>query len=511
MSHADDVRAALPEGMTLPEPFARTFDWIEAQGWTDTIPDRPADDLTARNLYVYPEEERSSPAASIVVFGFEAGPPMHAPPPEAIARVMTLATIAGDGGTLSLWLDDDGKQWIVVVDHGWPCVLTDDPLVALQFLAIGYGELAAITDPTRTAEEDALHRGADPTWDFPPILPHAFRDFFAQAFSVPIPERASELGSVVPDEDAMDPVRSWMANIEPDDPAFNARTEAQMRDLEAVVEILERPSLGERIRNLLGLNRNWGGRHGETSMTYANDVRAHLPEGMHLPDAFAQTFDWLEAQGWSGIFTHADQEAFSSRYLSIYPPDERDEYAASIVLFRFEAGPPLHQTPEDVVARITTIAKIAGDGGTLSLWLDDGGTQRFVVFNHGIPFVLTDDPLVALQFLALGYMEPGALEDPTQTPLENANGDDILPPHAFRTFLSDTFGVTLPERASDLGIVIPPEGAPDPIRDWMAVNAPVPGETPEHPYIVTREMRDRMAPGAVAYLRKTIKYVIEEE
>jgi hypothetical protein len=252
-------------------------------------------------------------------------------------------------------------------------------------------------------------------------------------------------------------------------------------------------------------------------MSFADEIRSRLPDGMHLPDVFGQTFDWLESQGWAGIFKRADQEVFSSRYLSIYPPEMMNEYGASIVLFRFEAGPPMHAPPEDVVARITTIAKIAGDGGTLSLWLDPEGKQHFVVFNHGTPYLLCDDPLVALQFLALGYMEPGSLEDPTVMPLEDANGDDIHPPHAFRAFLTETFGVTLPERASDLGITIPPETDPDPVRDWLAAAMPPPdlslspGLTPETPFVITAKVRAMLTEEDIATLRKNVPYVIEEE
>lgn len=208
MRFADDVRARLPDGMVLPQEFADTFDWIEAQGWTDTIPGRPVDDLSARNLYIYPEALRSELGASIVVFGFEAGPPMHAPPPEAIARVTTVATIAGDGGTLSLWLDDDGKQWIVVFDHGYPFVLTDDPLKALQFLAIGYPEPATEPffddDPVASAEREGFD---------PPILPHEFRAFLTERFQVEIPGTAAALGLSRPEDDARDPVRDWMDGI----------------------------------------------------------------------------------------------------------------------------------------------------------------------------------------------------------------------------------------------------------------------------------------------------------
>ncbi|WP_339987606.1 hypothetical protein [Gymnodinialimonas ulvae] len=238
---------------------------------------------------------------------------------------------------------------------------------------------------------------------------------------------------------------------------------------------------------------------------------------MTLPEPFTQTFDWLEAQGWGGIFTRLDQEAFSSRYLSIYPPDVRDEYGASFVLFRFEAGPPLHDPPPQAIARITTIAKIAGDGGTLSFWLDDDGKQWITVFNHGIPHVLTDDPIVALQFLAIGYSEPGALTDPNVTPLEAQYGDPITVPKAFQDFISATFGVSIPARASDLGIVIPPESAPDPLRAWLDEVMPepeigaIPGMTAENPYIVTPELREILGDAGVAALRRVYEFVIEEE
>lgn len=255
-------------------------------------------------------------------------------------------------------------------------------------------------------------------------------------------------------------------------------------------------------------------------MSFSNGIRACLPDGMHLPDAFATTFDWLEALGWSGIFKHGDQSAFSSRYLSIYPLSKQMIHGVSYVVFSFEAGPPLHAPPEDVMARIVTLGKIAGDGGTLSLWLDDSGTQRIAVFNHGLPYLLTDDPLVALQFLAIGYPEPGAISDPTLTAAEQAQQDMADPPvlpDAFRAFLTETFGVTIPDRASDLGITIPDDTAPDPLRDWLDAKMPepdpseAPGMTRENPFIITRDLRDILGEEGIAVMRDTFKYVVEEE
>lgn len=263
-------------------------------------------------------------------------------------------------------------------------------------------------------------------------------------------------------------------------------------------------------------------------MSFANEVRARLPKGMHLPAPFAQTFDWLEAQGWDVSHDRPKDDPFTARSLLIYPLSEQMNPDASYVTFSFEPAPPIHAPPPEVTERLVTIGVIAGDGGTLSLWLDDAGKQWIAVFNHGNPYVLTDDPLVALQFLALGYPEPAALQDPTLTPSEVAERDLCDPPllpQAFRGFLHDTFGVTLPPRASDLGITIPPFDAPDPLRDWLDIHAPVPdlppeltfdldnmpGQTPENPYIVTKEFREIVGDDGVEALRSIYKFMIEEE
>ncbi|GAB5447069.1 hypothetical protein [Gymnodinialimonas sp.] len=250
-------------------------------------------------------------------------------------------------------------------------------------------------------------------------------------------------------------------------------------------------------------------------MSFAADIRAALPPALHLPDAIARTMDWLEVQGHRGTFTHGGEP-----FLGLYPPDLRDAPGASFVLFHYEAGPPFHEPPNEVTARVASIAIIAGDGGTLALWADAADRQHIVVFNHGIPHVLTSDPLVALQFLAIGYSEPGALTDPTLTAEEQAAQDMAEPPllpQAYRAFLESTFNVALPSRASDLGISIPPDTAPDPIRDWLDQMMPepdpttIPGMTAENPYIMTAELREALGDEGVAILRESYPHVIEEE
>ena len=250
-------------------------------------------------------------------------------------------------------------------------------------------------------------------------------------------------------------------------------------------------------------------------MSFSDSIRAALPDALHLPDAIAQTMDWLEAQGHGGTFTHGGDP-----FLGIYPPDLRDAPGASFVLFHHEAGPPFHEPPAEVTARIASIAKIAGDGGTLALWADPSDAQHVVVFNHGIPYVLTSDPLVALQFLAIGYSEPGALTDamltaPQQTTQDMA--EPPLPPSAFRTYLETTFQITIPACASDLGITIPPDTAPDPIRDWLDAMIPepdpatIPGLTAENPYPITADLREALGDEGIAILRESYPFVIEAE
>lgn len=207
-------------------------------------------------------------------------------------------------------------------------------------------------------------------------------------------------------------------------------------------------------------------------MSFAENVRAKMPEALVLPDAFAAVFDWAEANGQKGRFTHTD----AGEYLSIYPLEVMNEPGASYVIFHAE-GPPLAEPiPAEISARYVSIATAAGNGGKMGFWLGDAGVQQVVIFDHGWPYVLTSDPLVALQFLAMGYSEPAALKDPTMTAAAAAAYDDwdepILP-DGFHAFLKERFGVTPPTTAAALGITIPDyDDMSDPMRQWLDKHMP---------------------------------------
>ncbi len=202
MSFVEEVRAQLPGEVTLPDAFATTFAWAESQGFVGQFPDGE------RYLSLYPPEMINAPGASYLLFHAD-GPPLADPvPTEITQRYASIASAAGDGGKMGFWLDDHAQQHIAIFDHGWPYVLTPDPLKALAFLAIGYPEPAALTKATMTASEAAEYDGADA-----PLIPTMFGDFLTGEFGIDIPKRASELGLRVPDDDEDDPMRRWIKRI----------------------------------------------------------------------------------------------------------------------------------------------------------------------------------------------------------------------------------------------------------------------------------------------------------
>ena len=254
-------------------------------------------------------------------------------------------------------------------------------------------------------------------------------------------------------------------------------------------------------------------------MSFADDYRAALPGGLHLPDAFAAVFDWAEARGQRGRFTHGDQAQVSNAFLSIYPLDVLEEPGASHVLLRFDTA-PIHDPPTEALERYATFAQAAGDGGTLGFWRDDDGRQRIVVFDHGVPYILTDDPLVALQFLAIGYPKPAALTDAGLTALQAAEAwgaEEPILPDGFRGFLTARFGVTIPARAADLGIAIPqPDDMSDPVRRWLADLMPAddavqPGLSADNPLIIDSGTAAIIGPDGIARLRETIPFITVTE
>lgn len=225
--------------------------------------------------------------------------------------------------------------------------------------------------------------------------------------------------------------------------------------------------------------------------TFAQNLMKLAPNWVILPPELIETFDWLEDQGWLTIREGGQPE---DHILFIYPPEARDQLGASHVVF---GGTTIKYTEHwstpnaDVDNRIFEIATTAGDGGRAVIWLDENGKQQFVQMGHDNAGIITDDPLVFMQFLAMGYIEPASLEQTDITPLQNFfdyhgvyDLDEIVAderpvsPNAFQQFLKQRFGLNMPDTARDIGIntfteYLDPDTT-DPFARWLNSVTPEP-------------------------------------
>ena len=204
---ADDMDARLPAPFVLPEPFRLLLDWAERNGYI--------------NNGTAALHEASHDVGTH--FAFRVDPPADAAEhvrlwlgiddQDAISRLVPFASIADDGTSAALWLDDNGRQRIVVLGSGsgstLTCVLTDDPVDFLRLVAIGYQELAF---PEQwTARPQAEH-----SWT--PVN-GPYRDWLTNTFGVVAPETASELvprPAEMDDQDSDDAFARWLNRLHAD-------------------------------------------------------------------------------------------------------------------------------------------------------------------------------------------------------------------------------------------------------------------------------------------------------
>ncbi|MEH6645328.1 hypothetical protein [Sulfitobacter sp.] len=227
--------------------------------------------------------------------------------------------------------------------------------------------------------------------------------------------------------------------------------------------------------------------------TFAQNLASLMPNGITLPIELVEAFGWLEDQGWHNIRGAGAPE---DHWLSIYPSDLLNHPVSCHVIFGGTSLPYTDHwaTPDPTIdARIAEIGETSGDGGRVAIWLDEAGNQQFVHIGHSSLGVITDDPLILLQFFAMGYPEPGTLERTDITPVQailDTHGiadlealgpnDQPIIPEAFQTFLKQRFGVDIPTAARDLGITnfaqYHDSDTTDPFARWIATASPEPSE-----------------------------------
>ena len=185
--------------------------------------------------------------------------------------------------------------------------------------------------------------------------------------------------------------------------------------------------------------------------SFAAEISASLPSGITLPSEFVATFNWLELNNF------VQRSRTGQRYASLFPAGVTHRSCIG-----FLAVDPGHAKswcdPPDAAARLAPFIRTGGDGSYAGLWVDDQGRQHFVHMGSGsgstLACVLTNNPVDMLRFLAIGYDEACWPEHfkltAKQTWALNETGDDSVLPSAFQQFVATTFGVTIPDRASQI-------------------------------------------------------------
>ena len=216
----------------------------------------------------------------------------------------------------------------------------------------------------------------------------------------------------------------------------------------------------------------------------ATQILKTLPAGMFIPQPLERLFDWIED---SGYFT--DNEL--GRHGFLYPLSklnagwsESERPGGTIVEFLAEGNVHLKQWFGEEYAhlarRLYVFCKTGGDGSSAAFWIDDYGRQRIVHLGSGsgsvLVCVLADDPIDFLRLLAIGYDELCWNEDFSHPPNQGPDSGAffVRPNVRFRTWVCDTFDVTIPTTGLEI-VKHPAEmgqaASPDDFHSWFVCNS----------------------------------------
>lgn len=207
---------------------------------------------------------------------------------------------------------------------------------------------------------------------------------------------------------------------------------------------------------------------------FADQVIASFPSSLPPPEPLKLYFRWLESVGAvrsspEMLCALADPDAadWSMLVEPVHP-----QYAVAWV---GEDDPALSE-------RMGAFFRTGGDGSYAAVWLDDQGRTKFVHQGSGsgstLLCTLTDNPVDFLRLIAIGYNELCWPEHFDKTPEEvhaaHLLEDDDLPPfvprHRMRRWVEATFGVVVPERASEIISTIADmdqDDSDDPFWKWI--------------------------------------------
>ena len=217
LSFADEMAAALPNGMELPDALRDLFVFLEADSFV-----RPFKNGKGRYALLYPHEWQRG--LSLVSFqpsepGFARGW-SGSDDPMITSRLAEFCRTGGDGSHAALWRDDEGRLRVVHLGSGsgstWMGVISDSIVDFLRFLAIGYDEACWPEQFNQTPQQVAAARMFRAEDERPPVPPLAYRAYLMRRHGVSIPAVGAEVVGAVSEMGTIstDPFWRWMTALQ---------------------------------------------------------------------------------------------------------------------------------------------------------------------------------------------------------------------------------------------------------------------------------------------------------
>lgn len=217
-------------------------------------------------------------------------------------------------------------------------------------------------------------------------------------------------------------------------------------------------------------------------MTFTQTMLAELGPRVEVPPPIHAYFQWIDAQGLARSYRDGRRyalidPALENSCLGVLPPDPGHASAWT------------GSDDPDVADRLKPFCRTGGDGSYAAFCIDDAGATQLVHLGSGsgstMIGVMVNDPVDFLRLLAIGYVELCWPEQHGMTPaeiheeeypeedyegMEDERPAALAAPESLQVWLTDTFDVTIPERASDIIGELPDmdgTGRDDPFVKWL--------------------------------------------
>jgi hypothetical protein len=201
-----------------------------------------------------------------------------------------------------------------------------------------------------------------------------------------------------------------------------------------------------------------------------SQIAATLLPGMSIPQELSQLFSWIEENTF-----YIDRDADTPRIGLLCPKEMLNQYISDFdedgdeiearnggtdISFHAEGNVNLHHwfghDKPEVLDRLCVFARTGGDGSMAAFWLDDEGNQKIVHLGSGsgsfLVCQLADNAIDFMRLLAIGYDEICWNENFNLTPEQSfeLNMTWVKPNRNYQNWLTQTFDVSIPERANEI-------------------------------------------------------------